>query len=411
MLSKRDNDTLTRTGPGAMMGQLMRRYWLPVALAEEVAEPDGAPARIEVLGERFVAFRDTAGKLGLLAEHCPHRGASLALARNEDHGLRCIYHGWKFDVTGQCLDTPTELPEHSLAGRVKARSYPVREVAGVLWAYLGPRDKMPPFPDLQWLQLPPSHSTPFKILEECNYAQALEGGIDFAHAAVLHRNSPWSRTNDDVRERNPRPRVEVQDTAWGFFYTGLWGSDSQTHVRIHPFVFPCWTVVAPNAYGSANGQGDRVVNAWVPRDDGTTWHFQYFYNPTKPVDREWRIRTAGCYVDAAYRKLRNADNRYNQTREAMRTTNLSGIDGVLTQDHAVNESQGPVVDRVQEHLAASDRAVIHVRKVLLEAARDVAEGKDPPGLAPGTTLSHVTSQTADLPEGACWEDVPPASTS
>jgi len=298
---------------------------------------------------------------------------------------------------------PTEPAQYRFAHRIRVASYPIREVGGVVFAYLGPKDKQPPFLDFHWLKLPPSQSVPFKVLEECNYAQAIEGGLDFAHAPVLHRANPWSLTSSDVREENLVPSVEVQDTEYGFLHAGLWPSDGRVHVRIHPFIFPCWTVVAPNAFGSANGRGDRVVNAWVPRDDCTTWHFQYFYNPDRVVDREWRVQAAGYQVDAGYRKLRNIGNRFQQSREAMRTASVSGIDGVLTQDHAVNESQGPVVDRSQEHLGATDLGVIHLRKVLLNAAKAVSGGREPPGLT--ALVDHVTSQTLDLPPGIPWQSV------
>ncbi len=325
------------------------------------------------------------------------------LARNEDHGLRCIYHGWKFDVTGRCVDMPTEPAQYRFAHRIGVTSYPIREVAGVAFAYLGPKDKQPPFPDFQWLKLPPKQSVPFKVLEECNYAQALEGGVDFAHAPVLHRAGPWSNRSADVREQNLVPGVEVQDTDYGFLHAGLWPSNGRVHVRIHPFIFPCWTVVAPNAFGSANGRGDRVVNAWVPRDDYTTWHFQYFYNPDRAVDREWRVQAAGYYVDSSYRKLRNIDNRFQQSREAMRTASVSGIDGVLTQDHAVNESQGRVVDRSQEHLGTTDLGIIHLRKMLLHTAKVVSDGQEPPGLT--AALDNVTSHTLDLPPDVSWQEM------
>src|SRR6266849_1399253 len=182
MLTREENELLTRTGPGTPLGALMRRYWLPALLAEEISAPDGRPVRVQLLGERLVAFRDTAGRVGLLPEACPHRGASLALGRNEDHALRCIYHGWQFDVSGRCLDTPSEPPESTYRERVRAEAYPVREAAGVIWAYLGPPDTLPHFPEYLWLQLYPTQSAAFKLLEECNYAQALEGGLDLAHA-------------------------------------------------------------------------------------------------------------------------------------------------------------------------------------------------------------------------------------
>lgn len=404
MLSAEENDLLTRVGAGTPMGALIRRYWLPALLSEELPNPDSAPVRVRLLGEQLVAFRDTEGRVGLLEEHCPHRQASLALGRNEESGLRCIYHGWKYDVGGQCVDMPTEPAETRFKAKVWAKAYPVREVVGVLWAYLGPPDRVPPFPDFQWLKLPASQSHPFKTVEECNYAQAIEGGIDSAHLPILHRLAPWGQLDDTGRrsaERDLAPRLEVEHTWYGFRYAAVRKAhDGANLVRITPYILPVGTVVPP---GTFLHEEDRVVNFWVPRDDFTTWHFQYFFNPGRPLEVEWRIRAGGHQVDALYRKLRNLDNWYLQDRDAMRTKSMSGIEGVVTQDHAVNETQGPILDRGKEHLAGSDVAIIAMRQLLLDTARAVAAGKDPPGIEPGVAHDRITSEAFLLTPGMPWQ--------
>ncbi|HLH22988.1 MAG TPA: Rieske 2Fe-2S domain-containing protein [Chloroflexota bacterium] len=404
MLSKEDNELLTRTGPGTPMGQLLRRYWLPALLSEELPEPDGRPVRLPLLGERLVAYRDSTGAVGLLEESCPHRGASLALGRNEDGAIRCIYHGWQFDREGRCTDMPTERPGSPFPERVRAQAYPTREAAGIVWAYLGPPQLMPCFPNFLWLKLYPARAAAFKILEECNWAQALEGGLDMAHAPILHRSAPWSVRDDDVRQRNLAPRHDVQLTPYGLRYGAIWDrEDGAQHVRIISYVAPWWTITSPGSFGSRQISADRVANAWVPRDDVSAWHFQYYFNPEQPIDVPWRIATAGYEVDEHYRKQRNRDNGYLQDAAAMRTESVSGIRGVITQDHAVNESQGPIVDRTKEHLAACDVAAIAMRKILLDAAKSLAADQPPPGLDPAIAYDRILSETIDAPAGVPWQ--------
>ncbi|MPZ12978.1 MAG: Rieske 2Fe-2S domain-containing protein [Chloroflexi bacterium] len=409
MLSTEDNRLLTQVGLGTPMGALIRRYWMPALLSEELPAADGPPARVQILGERLVAFRDTEGRVGLLQEHCPHRSASLALARNEDGGLRCIYHGWKYDAAGRCVDTPTEPATSTLSGRVRAVAYPTREVAGVVWAYLGPPEKRPVFPDFPWLKLPPAQYHAFKILEECNYAQALEGGLDHTHAAILHRPRPWGLIDPDrVVERELAAQQHIQPTRYGFRYAAVRpaGPESQL-IRIINFVAPFWTTVPRDGYGASDQAGDRIVNAWVPRDDVSTWHFQYYFDPGGPVNVPWRIRVGGHQVDARYRKVRNLDNWYLQDREAMKAQNMSGLEGVVTQDHAVNETQGPILDRAVEHLGPSDLGVIAMRRSMLDAVRACMAGGDPPGLNPAVPYDQLAAATALAPASVRWQDAAP----
>ena len=282
---------------------------------------------------------------------------------------------------------------------MRATAYPVREAAGIVWAYLGPPGKLPHFPEYLWLRLYPERSAAFKVLEECNYAQALEGGLDFAHAPILHRYSPWAVRSLDVREQNLAPEHAVQDTPYGLRYGAVWPIENGQHIRISPYVMPWWTVVAPSGFGGRPAGSDRIVNAFVPRDDVSTWHFQYYFDPEKPIDVEWRKRTAGFQIDADFRKTRNRDNNWLQDREEMRLHSMSGIDGIVTQDHAVNESQGPIVDRSREHLGASDVAVIGMRRRMLAAARELQQGIEPPGLDPAFPFERILSETFDAPYG------------
>ncbi len=440
MLSIEDNQLLTQVGPGTAMGSMIRRYWVPAVLAEELPAPDGTPLRVQLLGERLVAFRDTNGRVGLLQEHCPHRCASLALARNEEGGLRCIYHGWKYDVSGRCVDAPTEPAASTLRDRVRARAYPTREMAGVVWAYLGPSDKLPAFPDFPWLKLPLGQFHAFKILEECNYAQAIEGGLDHTHAAILHRPRPWGVIDPNrLVERELAPQQHIQPTRYGFRYVAVRpagikmvpspvkgegrvggelsspvapreslgaGQEAQL-IRIINFIAPFWTTVPRDGYGASDQAGDRIVNAWVPRDDVSSWHFQYYFDPGGPVDVPWRIEVGGHQVDAGFRKVRNLDNWYLQDRQAMKAWNMSGQEGVVTQDHAVNETQGPVLDRTMEHLGPSDLGVIALRRSLLDAVRGFMAGQDPPGLDPAIPYDRIAAVTTLAPAGLSWEEAAP----
>jgi phthalate 4,5-dioxygenase oxygenase subunit len=410
VLSADDNELLTRTGPGTIMGGLMRRYWLPAVLSEELPEPDGPPLRVQVLGERLVAFRDSAGQVGLLHEPCPHRGCSLYLACNEEGGLRCIYHGWKFDVAGRCLDMPGEDESVGFKDKVRAQAYATHEAGGMVWAYMGPGDKTPPFPNFECLGLPDGQWHVCKMLEECNYVQAIEGGIDTVHGGFLHRRTPY-RTEDSrvaVSSRK-RPRIEVQTTSYGFRYGALReAGEGEQYIRVTPFVMPCYQIAPPNdRLDERSFVENKIWNAWVPRDDEHTWQFQIFYNLTKPIDVQRRIERAGLWLDSEYRMLRNRENNYLQDREAQKTRVFSGVDGIMVQDHAAQESQGPIADRTIEHLAASDTAVIAMRRLMLGAAKSAAEGQNPPGVDPAIRFERVSSHSVVKPSTADWREAVP----
>jgi phenylpropionate dioxygenase-like ring-hydroxylating dioxygenase large terminal subunit len=404
MISKEDNETLTRVGPGTAMGELMRSYWIPALLSAEIADRDGPPVRVRLLGEDLVAFRDTEGKVGLLGEQCPHRSASLALGVNEQGGLRCIYHGWKYATDGQCLDIPTEPEGSGLCKRVKAKAYPVHEAGGMVWTYMGKPDRQPVFPDFEWFKLPREQCAAFKILGECNYAQLVEGAIDTVHAGVLHRRGSWSGdVQGQIWESNFRAKLEVEHTAYGFRYAGIRKTgENSTNVRVTAVVYPTTTMI-PSEGGVSKTR--RLVNAFIPRDDESTWVFQFVFDREIPVDISYRIEEGGLWIDDKFRKLSNRDNWYRQDRQSMKAGGpLSGIRGILVQDHAVGETQGRILDRSKELLGTTDLAVTVWRRQLIKSARALQEsGAPPPGTRGDIAYDLIRSEATNLAADESWK--------
>jgi phthalate 4,5-dioxygenase len=410
MLSREDNELLVRIGPGTRMGNMMRRFWMPVLLESELAEKGGTPVRIRLLGEDLVAFRDSQGEIGLLDEHCPHRGSSLALGANEDCGLRCLFHGWKFDVTGQCVDTPAEPEGSNLAKTMRVTAYPTRIGGGMIWTYMGPKEAEPEFPHMPWFDMAEGHCEAFKVIYECNYAQAIEGAIDSAHAGILHRESPWGEAAKYPHERDLRPKLEVEFTNYGLRYCAVRKDGENGHARLTQVPLPFWTFIPPDGGKSPAFRRNRVlINAFVPRDDETTWHIQFFYDATHKIDREHRINEAGTAHDANFFKLVGNKDWYKQDREMMRTTNMSGIIGIAAQDHAVSESMGKIADRTREHLGRTDVAVVAWRRLMLKAARELeATGTLPRAAQASIDWSKVTAETFVFPmTEQSWKDVMP----
>jgi len=402
MLSKEDNEILTRIGPGTLMGDLMRSYWTPALLSSEVAERDGAPVRVRLFGEDLVAFRDSSGSVGLLAEQCPHRAASLALGVNEEGGLRCLYHGWKYTVDGSCVDIPTEPEGSSMCKRIRAKAYPVHEAGGMVWAYMGKAEGQPAFPDFEWLKLPAAQCAAFKVMGECNYAQLLEGAIDTAHAGILHRRGPWrGKVQGQIWESNFRAKLEIEHTAYGFRYAGLRKlEDGTTNVRVTAVVYPNFTLI-PSEGGISKSR--RLVNAFVPRDDESTWVFQFVFDRELPVDVAYRVEEGGLWVDKDFRKLSNRDNWYRQDRST-KDGPMSGIRGILVQDHAVGETQGRILDRSKEFLGTSDVAVTVWRRQLLKAARALRDtDAAPPGTQGGVAYPLIRSDAVTLGPDETWQ--------
>jgi phthalate 4,5-dioxygenase len=392
VLSAEDDEVLTRTGPGAPMGEFFRRFWLPVLLAQELPEPDGPPVRVRVLGEDLVAFRDTEGRVGLLDPRCPHRGANLFFARNEACGLRCAYHGWKFDVHGRCVDMPTMPPESGFRDRVRAGAYPIREWGDLVWAYLGPPALEPALPELEFATLPPAHRFVSKKLQQCNWAQACEGALDTAHFSFLHM-PVWSadaavdaavgRSSVD-RERtrwmrdDPRPAFEVVAHDVGFVAGAARRADgSDLYWRIAQYLLPNHALT-PNALPGENIHGQT----WVPIGDESAWVFCYTWNPDRPLTEDERRayragRTVHADVDARWVPRRNRDNDYLVDRDAQKHRTFTGIEGVSEQDAMIQDSQGFIADRTREHLGPTDAAIIEFRRLILRGARELRAGVEP----------------------------------
>lgn len=401
MLTKDENELLTHTGPGTPMGELIRRYWVPALMSSELPEPDGEPVQVRILGERLVAFRDSVGQVGLLEEACPHRGCSLWYARNEEHGLRCIYHGWKIDTEGNVIDTPNE----GTTLRVRAHAYPTREAGGFVWAYMGTDDTLPPFRQFNWMTLPQGHVAIVKVREEANFLQGIEGSVDTAHVGFLHRANQrgmWG-THVGATVGDTRPRIEIEPTQYGFRYAALRNSgDGQQNVRITPFILPFYTCTPASP-------GETVLfHAYVPRDDVSNWAYDIRYRIEEPVDMEehnQRLRNVELRDD--FTKPRSYANKHLQDREAMRTKNFSGIPGIKNQDYAAVESMGPVVDRSKEHLGASDLAVMTMRRLLMKAVEATAAGRQPPGLDAATPNHLIVSDDFDCPASLAWSEARP----
>ena len=407
MLSREDNELLCRVGPGTPMGDLMRQYWVPAALSTELPARDGAPLRVRLLGENLIAFRATSGAVGLVRDSCPHRGASLFYGRNEQEGLRCVYHGWKFDVTGRCVDMPNEPAESNFRGKVRAVAYPCVERAGLVWAYLGPRETPPPLPDLEPTMLADASVQIYQ--RECNWMQALEGDIDTCHTVFLHlgsvdadeaRPGTWARYALSDRA----PRYAVADMDFGVMYGAYRPAEADSEYwRIANFLFPFYAMVPTGVLGL-----EVRVRAWVPMDDEHTLAIsiarsaQGVRSAGRQVVRppETLPNTTDWY--GRFRCVANAGNDYLIDRTAQKTTSYTGIDAIFLQDQAVTESMGAIYDRTNERLGTSDQMIIRTRKRLIDAARALRDtGKVPPGVDdPG--VYAVRSGGALLARGADW---------
>jgi phthalate 4,5-dioxygenase len=408
MLKQEENELITRVGPGTGMGNTMRRYWMPALLSSELPHPDSDPVRLRLLGEDLIAFKDTNGTVGIIQNNCPHRGASLFFGRNEEAGLRCVYHGWKFDAEGNCVDMPNEPAESDFRTKVKATTYPAVEKAGVVWAYLGPPEKQPPLPDLEWMRAPAGQMWVSKTYENCNWVQAMEGGLDTSHSSFLHRDLN-AEGLANPRARSTAPRLEVLNTDYGYMYASIrpLPDDHQNFVRIYHYVMPFYQL---RAGGPAKSLGNTDGHMWVPIDDETCWAWNFHFNHEAPLSYEdWQRYEhrmgrglAEDYFEGTFKLKANASNDYNMSRERQKTVNYTGIEGTNTQDFAVQESMGPIYDRTQEHLGSADTAIIQMRRLLLEAVHDVEEDRDPVG-SQGQG-SRVRPAQMYLPEDATWTE-------
>ena len=407
MLAREENELLTRVGPDTPMGATMRRYWIPALLAWELPAPDGPPVRVKVLGEELVAFRDTQGRIGLLEEFCPHRRVSLFFGRNEECGLRCVYHGWKFDVDGRCVDMMNEPEALNFTQKVRATSYPTVEVGGIIWAYMGAPELPPPLPKFAWTQAPATHRHVTKVMQECNWLQGLEGGIDTSHAQILHRSFTATIGPTSAGPRGGAPTVEVDVTNYGYRYAGIYPRPGDvSFIRTYHFVMP-FHQLRP----STTDQGNPSVagHICVPMDDDNTMVYNWEYSltdaPLNEEDRlERRLGNGPLEVDqTTFRSQRHRGNNYLLDRQAQKTKNFTGIEGVNTQDRAVQESMGRIVDRSIEHLGPADKAIIQARRLLLQAIKTVQEGGTPSGVNP--TYYTVWPPEGVLPRAADWREL------
>ena len=396
MLTKEDNEILTRVGPGTLMGNLLRRYWVPALLSLEVPEPDSPPVRVRILGVDLVAFRDTAGKVGLFVQACPHRGASLFFGRNEEDGLRCVYHGWKFDVTGACMDMPSEPAESNFKNKVRVVAYPTHEWNGYVWAYMGPPETMKPFREPA-PSLPREQWPVYRVLSECNWVQALEGNIDTSHISYLHRNldhftmepddtdKPGVPTNEMstfIRGHDRAPRVEIQDTWYGFRYAGLRTTpNGYLHVRMTEYILPFTTRVATLPLSNTLGFGSMI-----PRDDYTCWRGA----GGATVERTGlHSSPRGGIAPSDQSKA----NDFLIDREKQKSFSYTGIMGIGQQDMAVTESMGPIYERTNERLGTTDRAIIRMRRLLIKAAKELENGIEP--VTADTSLPYEDIRSAE----------------
>jgi phenylpropionate dioxygenase-like ring-hydroxylating dioxygenase large terminal subunit len=414
VLKVEENELITRVGPGTPMGNFMREYWVPAMLSSEVPTPDSDPLRVLLLGEQLIAFRDTRGKVGLIRNNCPHRGASLFFGRNEEAGLRCVYHGWKFDVDGHCVDMPNEPAESDFKSKVKAVAYPTVERGGIVWAYLGPRQTPPPLPDLEGNMQADSARTARANQLPCNWLQILEGDIDTTHVGFLHYGGlqaeeqiPGSFSEFQLRVKTAH--FEVIDTEGGAAYGARRpAADDQVYWRVAQWCFPFYTFTPPGVLGTKKGGNARVpmddhhtmtftMTSGRPRPAQQTGSSPFFQQPMQPNTTDWYGR---------FRPVQQPENNYLQDRDAQRRNSgfngYTGITGVGMQDAAMTTSMGAIYDRSQEHLGTTDAMVIRVRRRLIAAVQaHMNHGLTPPGVDDPEAY-RVRSGGVFLPPEADW---------
>jgi phthalate 4,5-dioxygenase len=439
VLEHADNELLTRVGPGTAMGAVMRRYWIPVLLREELPDPDGDPVRVRLLGEDLVAFRDSEGAVGLLGALCPHRGAPLFFGRNERSGLRCMYHGWKFTVDGRCVDMPNVPARSDFKARMRHTSYRCVERDDLIWAYLGPGSP-PPFPAMDWIELPPEHLLVSKQLVFCNYAQAMEGDFDPSHISFLHSSLAGfrqfeERAADSHRPAapspdadggltpelehlywalDPRPVIMLTETETGLFSAARRDAGAEHYYyRFNHFIMPFYAGIPRDTGALAQ------VNAWVPVDDENTMAWRVSYRQERPLSSQERadqLRGLDAHVAAdgylpptaapgsRWIPALNRDNDYGLDRRVQRTERFSGIPSVWAQDRACTEGMGAIMDRSREHLGSSDLPVIQMRRMLMRSARELRRADaEPPGVRTGPTVAAIP--TAVYRRTLTWDEV------
>lgn len=415
MLSHADNEILCRIGPGTPGGNLMRRFWHPVCTSAQLPHPDCAPLRVRLLGENYVAFRDTEGKVGFLEELCMHRGASLALGRVEEGGIRCLYHGWKFNASGTVMETPNHA-DPKYATRMKAPAFPVREEGGIVWAYVGPIELLPAFSRYAFMDAEPNHRVVLRVNVACNYLQLVEGGEDSSHVGVLHTNMARPGWKDNEFTRNPdvinpaalasndlEPALKIEETAFGFHYVALRKTDDPgvRNARVVPFIVPYGRIIPAPAF--------QFTVLEVPEDDTHTSTYIVVHGDA-PVSEEKIIELLGLN-DPTYYDRKNCTftaswtDTFGQNRELMKES-WTGLRGVEVEDATIGLSQGPLYDRSREHLVPADQAVVRVRRVLLDSIKRVTQNQQPPAL--GLDLRGVSACDRQLEDGVAWQELLPS---
>jgi phthalate 4,5-dioxygenase oxygenase subunit len=381
MLPREENDLITLVGPGTPLNAVMRSYWLPALLSQEIPEPDCAPVRVRLLGEDLVAFRDSEGRVGLLGEHCSHRGTSLFFGRNEECGLRCIYHGWKMDVAGNVLDTPAEPAGSTLKDKVRHTAYPCHEAAGIVFAYMGPKDRVPLFPDYEWTRVPLDYLYVTKSLQDCSYLQGLEGECDSSHLSYLHRafsDAKRGGGDPDMYGKDGSPELAGVETDYGVRMISCRNpGDGTTYLRVSNFVLPCYGFV-PTGGLKGNPEG-YTIHAHVPVDDEHSLRFNIFFRRNRPVTAAEKRLDEEFKPD--HTKARNIRNNYLIDREEQRRETFIGVGkSFVIHDSCATETMGPRYDRSKEHLGLGDITVIALRKRLLKVVRGLDRGEEPPHL-------------------------------
>ena len=424
MLSAADNELLTRTGPDTAMGKLMRLYWIPFAFGADL-DPDGVPMRVRLLSEELIAFRNSEGRVGLVDAYCAHRRAPLFFGRNEECGIRCVYHGWKFDADGKCVDMPNERPVSNFKDKVSIKSYPCKERNGIVWTYMQVGVEPPELPDFEWNTLPAEHVHLSIRIESCNWLQALEGEIDSSHGPFLHSRIDGVATSERslaYRLEDKHPRFEVLEMDHGLAIAARRDVDEQNfYWRVSQFGLPFYTIVPPG------GGSDPTISghAWVPMDDAHTLCVMFSYNPERPLseknksifrDGSFSGRESGHLTTRGVAPYQHGkpfpeywpkfsiENDYEVDWDSQRDTYFSGLPGVWVQDAACQEGMGPITDRSRERLGSSDVGIIQTRRLLMRLARHLESDGSVPISASDPSVMRIRPVGTMLPQDDSWAD-------
>lgn len=410
-----ENERLVRVGPGTPGGNFLRRYWLPALLSSELPEPDGPQVRVRLLSEDLIAFRDTKGQVGLVGAFCPHRRAPLFFGVNGDCGIRCAYHGWKFNRDGHCIDMPSEPAGTPLQSRVHLTAYPTFEAGGIVWTYMGDRTAMPEPPNFEWLRVPETHRYVSKTYQSCNYLQGLEGGLDTAHVSFLHADDGNAVTR--LAQLDTAPKLEVNVTDYGYNYVSHRRIGAgKRYIRIYQYIMPVQQM-RPSVVDSTGTQQPTPTidgHIWAPVDDEHTnvYNIMYSYDPKIPLSEQFIRETEEFFgrgendvIPGTFCLVRNASNNYLIDRKLQKQGNMSGIVGVNTQDYALQEAMGPIVDRSKEFLGSTDRAIVTMRRLMLEGINAIEEapqsrprGSDPESHAKARAHDDIVGDETTLDE-------------